>query len=132
MKHWTKDEESLMFDAALTYADIAEITERTVGAVAAHAFEMRKAGTLIPKRNASARKLMDVDADNVFGQQFHPNNGYWEPDGITYSSCTRCGINMALPDDQTLRSYCVDCNYPEFRAPFEAGSAVEYLSVVAA
>lgn len=121
-----------MFDAALTYADIAEITERTVGAVAAHAFEMRKAGTLIPKRNASARKLMDVDADNVFGQQFHPNNGYWEPDGITYSSCIRCGINMALPDDQTLRSYCVDCNYPEFRAPFEAGGAVEYLSVVAA
>lgn len=60
------------------------------------------------------------------------NGGYWEPDGITYSSCTRCGINMALPDDQTLRSYCVDCNYPEFRAPFEAGSAVKYLSVVAA
>ena len=64
--------------------------------------------------------------------EFHPNSGYWEPDGITYSACTRCGLNMALPDDQTLRSYCVDCNYPEFRAPFEAGSAVEYLSVVAA
>ena len=64
--------------------------------------------------------------------EFRPNGGYWEPDGITYSSCTRCGINMALPDDQTLRSYCADCNYPEFRAPFEAVSAVEYLSVVAA
>ena len=63
--------------------------------------------------------------------EFRPNGGYWGPDGITYSSCTRCGINMALPDDQTLRSYCADCNYPEFRAPFEAGSAVEYLSVAA-
>lgn len=133
MKHWTKDEESLMFDAALTYADIAEITERTYGAVAAHACEMRKAGTLVPKRNASARELMDVDADNVFGQQFHPNGGYWEPDGITYVSCRRCGINMRLETDRPdfARAWCIDCNYPEFRAPFEAGSAIEYLSVAA-
>ena len=79
-----------------------------------------------------------TDADGreftlIYGEAAEePNGGYWAPDGITYSSCTRCGINMALPDDQSLRSYCVDCNYPEFRAPFEAGGAVEYLSVVAA
>lgn len=57
--------------------------------------------------------------------EFHPNSGYWEPDGITYSSCTRCGINMALPDDQSLRSFCIDCNYPEFREPFERALAVD-------
>ena len=56
--------------------------------------------------------------------EFHPNSGYWEPDGITYSSCTRCGINMALPDDQSLRSFCADCNYPEFREPFERAFTV--------
>lgn len=57
--------------------------------------------------------------------EFHPNSGYWEPDGITYSSCTRCGINMALPDDQSLRAFCVDCNYPEFREPFERAFTVD-------
>ena len=66
--------------------------------------------------------------------EFHPNSGYWEPDGITYVSCRRCGINMRLETDRPdfARASCADCNYPEFRAPFEAGSAVEYLSVVAA
>ena len=60
----------------------------------------------------------------------------WKRDGVCYRYCVRCAIRMELPESQlwaeSPREYCVDCNYPEFRAPFEAGSAVEYLSVVAA
>lgn len=57
----------------------------------------------------------------------------WPNDGYTYRSCHRCGINMCLNEerDRDLRAYCADCNYPEFRAPFEAGSRRAYLSVAA-
>lgn len=47
----------------------------------------------------------------------------WTRDGVCYRSCYRCGIRMELPDEHLtggqMREFCIDCNYPEFRAPFE-------------
>lgn len=68
--------------------------------------------------------------DGDFEEEWpHP----WANDGYMYRSCYRCGINMRLEieRERDVRAYCEGCNYPEFRAPFESGSAVEYLSVAA-
>lgn len=77
--------------------------------------------------------LTVVDGGSDGWGEVHPNGGYWEPDGFTFKSCYRCGINMRLEEEREreLRTFCVDCDYPTFRAPFEAGRAVDYLSVAA-
>lgn len=81
-----------------------------------------------------------TDADGreftlIYGEDAEqPNGGYWAPDGITYRECYRCGINMRLEEEREreLRTWCADCDYPEFRAPFESGSAARFLTLVAA
>lgn len=75
--------------------------------------------------------LTVVDGDLDYWGEPASNGGYWEPDGFTYRECFRCGINMRLADTGELRKFCADCDYPAFRAPFEAGRAVDYLSVAA-
>lgn len=80
-----------------------------------------------------------TDADGreftlIYGEAAdEPNGGYWEPDGITYRECYRCGINMRLEveRERDARTFCTDCDDPVFRAPFESGGAARFLAVVA-
>lgn len=42
----------------------------------------------------------------------------WWADGFYYAMCTRCGINMKLPDTSTRR-FCDDCTHPDFMSAFD-------------
>lgn len=128
-KSWTGEEMVLVKSSDLSAADVAAMTGRTLAAIR----QMRHNHGVKSTRPAGTWGISESDvADAHSGEDDawpHP----WADDGYTYRSCYRCGINMRLEieRERDVRAYCEDCNYPEFRAPFESGSAVEYLSVAA-
>lgn len=63
------------------------------------------------------------DADLLLSAPWPPNGGYYPADQIIFKQCARCGIVMRLKEQgryqKRSRTWCRDCNYPEFRAPLE-------------